>query len=194
MRWLPNSSAAPMGGARTMSDRENRDFQAGLEDEVNAFLRGEPTRRTFIKRFGQAMGMLPIAGGMLGSGVQWALAQAKMELEDPSTPLGKAQALALKASTEGPARRFGLPRRGGSQAVCRRQPQHDLRGRSAGSRPAQLLRPALGAADRHQVDRRRAAVAGHVFQADRRAHRAVGRLRHPRPAAAVDARRSPTAA
>jgi multiple sugar transport system substrate-binding protein len=86
-----------------MSDRENRDFQAGLEDEVNAFLRGEPTRRTFIKRFGQAMGMLPIAGGMLGSGVQWALAQAKIELEDPNTPLGKAQALAMKASTEGPA-------------------------------------------------------------------------------------------
>ncbi len=86
-----------------MNDRENRDFQAGLEDEVNAFLRGEPTRRTFIKKFGQAMGMLPIAGGMLGSGVQWALAQAKMQLEDPNTPLGKAQALALKASTEGPA-------------------------------------------------------------------------------------------
>ena len=86
-----------------MSEREKRDFQAGLEDEVNAFLRGEPTRRTFIKRFGQAMGMLPIVGGALGSGVQWALAQAKMELEDPNTPLGKAQALAFKASTEGPA-------------------------------------------------------------------------------------------
>lgn len=85
-----------------MNDREKRDFQAGLEADVDAFLRGEPTRRTFIKRFGQAMGMLPIAGGMLGSGVQWALAQAKMELEDPNTPLGKAQALALKASTEGP--------------------------------------------------------------------------------------------
>ncbi|MBX3566491.1 MAG: extracellular solute-binding protein [Rhizobiaceae bacterium] len=86
-----------------MNDREKRDFQAGLEADVDAFLRGEPTRRTFIKRFGQAMGMLPIAGGMLGSGVQWALAQAKMELEDPNTPLGKAQALALKASSEGPA-------------------------------------------------------------------------------------------
>lgn len=85
-----------------MSDRENRDFQAGLEEDVNAFLRGEPTRRTFIKRAGQMMGMLPIAGGMLGAGVEWALAQAKMELEDPNTPLGKAQALALKASTEGP--------------------------------------------------------------------------------------------
>jgi multiple sugar transport system substrate-binding protein len=86
-----------------MDDRERRDFQAGLEADVDAFLRGEPTRRTFIKRFGQAMGMLPIAGGMLGSGVQWALAQAQMQLEDPSTPLGKAQELALKASSEGPA-------------------------------------------------------------------------------------------
>ena len=40
----------------------------------------------------------------------WALAQAAVELADPSTPLGKAQALALEASTEGPDRRLGLPR------------------------------------------------------------------------------------
>jgi multiple sugar transport system substrate-binding protein len=86
-----------------MNDREKRDFEAGLAADVDAWLRGEPTRRTFIKKFGQAMGMLPIAGGILGSGVQFALAQAQMQLEDPNTPLGKAQALALKASTEGPA-------------------------------------------------------------------------------------------
>jgi multiple sugar transport system substrate-binding protein len=86
-----------------MNDREKRDFEAGLAADVDAWLRGEPTRRTFIKKFGQAMGMLPIAGGILGSGVQFALAQAQMQLEDPNTPLGKAQALALKASVEGPA-------------------------------------------------------------------------------------------
>ena len=33
----------------------------------------------------------------------WALAAAAVELADPSKPLGKAQAAALKASTEGPA-------------------------------------------------------------------------------------------
>ncbi|KAB2876131.1 MAG: extracellular solute-binding protein [Bauldia sp.] len=86
-----------------MNDREKRDFDAGLSAEVDAWLRGEPTRRTFIKKFGQAMGMLPLAGGLLGSVSTWALAQAQVQLEDPSTPLGKAQALALKASTEGPA-------------------------------------------------------------------------------------------
>jgi hypothetical protein len=32
-----------------MNDREKRDFEAGLAEEVDAFLRGEPTRRTFIK-------------------------------------------------------------------------------------------------------------------------------------------------
>jgi len=87
-----------------MNQREKRDFNAGLAADVDAWLRGEPTRRTFIKRFGQMAGMLAVAGGGLcPSFVSGALAQAKLQLEDPNTPLGKAQALALKASTEGPA-------------------------------------------------------------------------------------------
>ena len=85
-----------------MNDRERRDFEAGLAQEVDALLRGEPTRRTFITRFGQMTGMLALGGPMLGAMTDWALAQAKLELADPSTPLGKAQALALAASTEGP--------------------------------------------------------------------------------------------
>lgn len=87
-----------------MNEREKRDFNAGLAADVDAWLRGEPTRRTFIKRFGQMAGMLAVAGGGLCPDfVSGALAQAKVQLEDPNTPLGKAQALALKASTEGPA-------------------------------------------------------------------------------------------
>ena len=86
-----------------MNEREQRDFQAGLAAEVDAWLRGEPTRREFIKRFGQATGMLALSGGALPALTQLALAQAQVQLEDPNTPLGKAQALALAASTEGPA-------------------------------------------------------------------------------------------
>lgn len=86
-----------------MNERERGDFQAGLSAEVDAWLRGEPTRRTFIKRFGQMTGMLALSGTALSPFVSSALGQAQMQLEDPSTPLGKAQALALKASTEGPA-------------------------------------------------------------------------------------------
>lgn len=86
-----------------MDDRERRDFEAGLSEEVDAWLRGEPTRRIFITKFGQALGMLPLAGGILGATTDWALAQAKAQLADPSTPLGKAQAAALKASVDGPA-------------------------------------------------------------------------------------------
>ncbi len=85
-----------------MNDREKRDFQAGLSAEVDAWLRGEPTRRTFIKRAGQAMGMLGLTSTALTPFVSSALAQAEVDLADPSTPLGKAQAAALKASTEGP--------------------------------------------------------------------------------------------
>jgi len=86
-----------------MNDRERRDFEAGLSAEVDAWLRGDKTRRGFIKKFGQLTGMLALSGSILPASAQWALAQAKVDLADPSTPLGKAQAAAMKASTEGPA-------------------------------------------------------------------------------------------
>ena len=86
-----------------MNDHERRDFEAGLAAEVDAWLRGEPTRREFIKKFGQATGMLALSGTALSPLTSWALAQASLDLADPSTPLGAAQAAALKASTEGPA-------------------------------------------------------------------------------------------
>lgn len=86
-----------------MNDRQRRDFEAGLSAEVDAWLRGEQTRRTFIRKFGEMTGMLAVGGTILPASAQWALAQASAQLADPSTPLGKAQAAALKASTEGPA-------------------------------------------------------------------------------------------
>ena len=85
-----------------MNEREKRDFMAGLEAEVDAVLRGEQTRRHFITRFGQMTGMLAMSGPLLASVSDWAIAQQAVELADPSTPLGKAQAAALAASTEGP--------------------------------------------------------------------------------------------
>jgi multiple sugar transport system substrate-binding protein len=86
-----------------MNDRQRREFEAGLRADVDAWLRGEPTRREFIKKFGQLTGMLALSGSALSPFVSSALAQAQMQLEDPSKPLGKAQAAALKASTDGPA-------------------------------------------------------------------------------------------
>ena len=85
-----------------MNDRERRDFEAGLAAEVDAWLRGEETRRDFIKKFGMMAGLLAVSGGVLSPWVDRALAQAAVDLADPSTPLGQAQAAAMKASTEGP--------------------------------------------------------------------------------------------
>ena len=117
-----------------MNDRQKRDFQAGLAAEVDAWLRGEPTRRDFIKKFGQMTGMLAIVGrNSARPSTQQALAQAAVDLADPSTPLGKAQAAAMKASTEGPADGSAYRAVAGRQAVYRRHPQHDLRGRPAGA-------------------------------------------------------------
>jgi multiple sugar transport system substrate-binding protein len=86
-----------------MDDRKRRDFEAGLAADVDAWLQGKPTRRTFIKRFGQLTGMIALSGGAMAPLTEWALAAAAVDLADPSTPLGKAQAAAMKASTEGPA-------------------------------------------------------------------------------------------
>ncbi|RWM84145.1 MAG: extracellular solute-binding protein [Mesorhizobium sp.] len=86
-----------------MNDHDKRDFQAGLEAEVDAFMHGETTRRTFITRFGQMTGMLAASGPILAMMTDWALAQQKLELADAASPLGQAQAAAMKASMEGPA-------------------------------------------------------------------------------------------
>src|SRR3954471_14490839 len=87
----------PKGGNAAMNDREKRDFEAGLAADVDAWLNGEPTQRSFITRFGQMTGMIALSGPMLAATSHWALAQAAAELADASTPLGKAQAAALKA-------------------------------------------------------------------------------------------------
>ena len=86
-----------------MNDREKRDFEAGLAAEVDDWLQGKPTRRTFIQRFGQLTGMIALSGAGLTAYTDWVLAAASVDLADPSKPLGKAQAAAMKASTEGPA-------------------------------------------------------------------------------------------
>src|SRR5437764_2387708 len=106
-RWRSTPQELPStrstGRSADMNDRERRDFEAGLSAEVDAWLRGENTRRDFIKKFGLASGLLAVSGGILSPWVDRALAEAAVDLADPSTPLGKAQAAAMKASTEGPA-------------------------------------------------------------------------------------------
>jgi multiple sugar transport system substrate-binding protein len=90
-----------------MNERERREFQAGLSEEVDAWLSGDSSRRTFLTRL-MLMGgaaMLPGLGFTAGSSTAWAEAVdlSKIELATPDTPLGQAQAAALKSSTEGPA-------------------------------------------------------------------------------------------
>src|SRR4030095_9039864 len=84
------------------NERDRREIEAGLADEIDAWLRGDPTRRTFLKqaaRLGLLSGSMLAMPGLAQAAVQLAAA----EMADPSTPLGQAQAAALKASTEGPA-------------------------------------------------------------------------------------------
>lgn len=85
-----------------MNNRERRDFEAGLSEEVDCWLRGDTSRRTFLTRFGQLTGMIAASGPLLTSLTAPALAQAKAQFADASTPLGKAQLAARKATTEGP--------------------------------------------------------------------------------------------
>src|SRR5215470_8667318 len=84
------------------NERERREIEAGLAEEIDAWLRGDSTRRTFLKqavRLGLLSGSMLAMPGLARAAVQLAAA----EMADPSTPLGQAQAAAQKASTEGPA-------------------------------------------------------------------------------------------
>ena len=86
-------------------ERKQREFQAGLAEEVDAWLRGDTSKRTFLKRLVEAGGAAALARpglALLGSGFGATSALAAVELADPSTPFGQAQAAAVKASKEGP--------------------------------------------------------------------------------------------
>jgi multiple sugar transport system substrate-binding protein len=89
-----------------MTKGERRDFEVALSEEVDAWLRGDASRRTFLTRLLLMGGaaMLPGLGYTAAGSRAWAAAVdlSKVELADPSTPLGSAQAAAVKASTEGP--------------------------------------------------------------------------------------------
>ncbi|MFT3989578.1 hypothetical protein [Aestuariivirga sp.] len=154
-----------------MNDRERRDFEAGLAADVDAWLRGDPTRRSFIKKFGQLTGMLAISGSIIPATAQFALAQAKLDLADPSTPLGKAQAAAMKASTDGPAD-------GSAYRAVQAAKQYSgvtlNMTYEAGLQaldPRNYLRPCVGKPDRHQVQCGRTLASRPVFEAGGRAHR-----------------------
>jgi multiple sugar transport system substrate-binding protein len=84
-----------------MNDRQRREFEAGLSEEVDAWLKGDYSRREFLTKVGYATGMLALSGSALMPMTGWASAQ-DLGLADPSTPLGAAQAAAMKASSEGP--------------------------------------------------------------------------------------------
>ena len=128
-------------------ERKQREFQAGLAEEVDAWLRGDTSKRTFLKRLvglaapprwrGRAS---PCSAAGLGASA----ARAAVELADPSTPLGQAQAAAVKASTEGPPENSAYRAVQAGKQYQRRHPQHDLRVRPAGARAAELFRARCG--------------------------------------------------
>ena len=83
-------------------DRERREFEAGLAEETDAWLRGDTSRRTFLTRLAGFMGLGAISGPIFAAS-RAGVAEAAVELASPDTPLGKAQAAAVKASTQSPA-------------------------------------------------------------------------------------------
>jgi multiple sugar transport system substrate-binding protein len=85
-----------------MTDRRTqRDFQHALAPEIDAWLRGDVSRRSTLRGLLVAAGMATLPDLLLRSGEALAQ-QATVELADPSTPLGQVQRAAVKASTEGP--------------------------------------------------------------------------------------------
>jgi multiple sugar transport system substrate-binding protein len=95
-----------MGGSQMMNERERHEFSAGLSEEVDAWLRGDTSRRSFLTKLVLMGGaaMVPGFGFTAASSDAWAdmVDLSKVELADKSTPLGQVQDAAVKASTAGP--------------------------------------------------------------------------------------------
>ncbi|MBV8703137.1 MAG: extracellular solute-binding protein [Acetobacteraceae bacterium] len=77
-------------------DKRNQPDDPLLASELNAWLRGDRSRRAALRELLVAGGYAVAFGALAGK------ARAAVELATPDTPLGKAQAEALRASTEGP--------------------------------------------------------------------------------------------
>jgi len=75
-----------------MNEREQRDFDAGLSADVDAWLCGDTSRRTFLEKLVLLGGAAVLPGlGFTAAGTRaWAEAVdlSKVELADPTTPLG----------------------------------------------------------------------------------------------------------
>ncbi len=82
------------------SDREPLDRDALLAREIDAWMRGDKSRRGVLKGLlgSAAAGCFGLLAQASGASAQ----QAGVELAPPDTPLGQVQAAAVKASTEGP--------------------------------------------------------------------------------------------
>ena len=170
--------------------RERREFQAGLAEEVDAWLRGDTSKRTFLSR------LVELGGAAALSRPGLALARQRGPPREVGAGRGRARrsqhavrpgaGRRRQSLDRRPAGELGLSRGPGRQAVRGRNPQHDLRVRPAGARAPELLRTALAGPHRHRLQRRGAAAPGPVLQADRRAHRGLRRLRHPRHRAGLD--------
>jgi multiple sugar transport system substrate-binding protein len=93
-----------------MDDESNDPVDpAGLSRELDAWLRGDVSRRVALAQLlGVAAGGSLLAGPALATSrfalrhADALLQQAKADLAAPDTPLGRAQADAVRASTEGP--------------------------------------------------------------------------------------------
>src|SRR5437588_67852 len=90
----------PANGGNRMSGGsgwDEREFHTGLSEDVDAWLRGETSRRTFLTKLAQLIGGAAVAGSAAAMGSAdraSAAGPAKVELAPPDTPLGKAQAAA----------------------------------------------------------------------------------------------------
>ena len=106
-----------------MDKRKQRDFQAGLSAEVDAFLRGEPTRREFIRKFGEMAGMLAVAGRRLAAATSSAAHRPGQRSSSPipARRSARRRPAAVKASTEGPADGSAYRAVAGGEEVTGRQ-------------------------------------------------------------------------
>ncbi len=126
--------------------RRGRGFDAALSREIDAWLRGDTSRREVVR------GMLGLGGAAAASALFAPMvAQAAADLASPDTPVGQTQAAAIKASTEGPTDGSAYRATQAAKKIKGVTLNHAYEVRPPGPRAAQLLGTDVAGSDRGRV-------------------------------------------
>ena len=126
-------AGTPTGGEAIMDNREKREFEAGLAADVDAWLKGEPTRRTFITKLGQMTGHASRLRTSTGVDQSMGASAGGGGIGRRFVATRQGPSRRTEGLDRGASGRIGFQSRRRGKKVQGRHPQYDVRIRPAGA-------------------------------------------------------------